>query len=156
MWADCVFLDLSQRWTSAQGLFVSFWMFCDDLLSIMSMCFSDLITTLLMWWSMANQWTWAYGTQQDKRTTIVSVRSRTRRRCLHSLIITLTVSTHQHIKRLRINCLHAFSKLCLFFSKLYTQIQELHTKCKTPHISYKMKHCIQNIINTSQNQTHLT
>ncbi len=32
------------------------------------------------------------------------------------------------------NCLHPFSKLCIFFSQLYTQIQELHTqhaKCLT-------------------------
>ncbi len=51
------------------------------------------------------------------------------------------------------NCLHTFSKLCLFFPKLYTQIQELHTKCKMSHITCKMKHCIQNITNTSQKQT---
>ncbi len=39
-----------------------------------------------------------------------------------------------------------------FFSKLYTQIQELHTqnaKCLT----CKIKHCIQNITNTCQQQT---
>ncbi len=41
----------------------------------------------------------------------------------------------------------------LLFAKLYTQIQELHIKGKMTHISCKMKHCIQNITNTSQKQT---
>ncbi len=49
------------------------------------------------------------------------------------------------------SCLHTFSKLCLFFSKLCTQIQELHTECLASLA--QMKHCIQNIINTSQKQT---
>ncbi len=45
-----------------------------------------------------------------------------------------------------INCLH-------IFFKLYTQIQKLQRKRKMPHISCKMMHDIQNITNTSQEQT---
>ncbi len=52
------------------------------------------------------------------------------------------------------NCLHAFSKLCLFFFKtLHTNLRIAHTKWKMPHISCKMKHWIQNITNTSQKKT---
>ncbi len=45
------------------------------------------------------------------------------------------------------NCLHTFSKLCLFFFQ-NSNPRIAHTKCKMPHISCKMKHCIQNITNT--------
>ncbi len=52
------------------------------------------------------------------------------------------------------SCLHTFSKRYpSFFSKLYTQIQELHTQNAKCLITCKMKHCIQNITNTSQKQT---
>lgn len=43
-----------------------------------------LTTTPLMWWWMGNQWIWAFGTQQDRRTTIGSDHCLTHRRYFNS------------------------------------------------------------------------
>ncbi len=48
---------------------------------------------------------------------------------------------------------HFQNSASFFFFTLHTNPRIAHTKCKMPHISWKMKHCVQNITNTSQKQT---
>ncbi len=75
----------------------------------------------------------------------------------HLIIDFLEFSLHlgeQFSLQFFFNCLtHIFKTLPLFFKSLHTNPIIAHTKFKMPHISCKMKHCIQNITNTSQKQT---
>ncbi len=51
------------------------------------------------------------------------------------------------------NCLHTFSKRCLFFQNF--TLKSKNCTHQMPHISSKIKHCIQNFTNTSQKQARV-